>query len=169
MEADQAGSAFISGSVDAAVTWEPWLTKATQMQDGSGKILMTSKDKPGLIADIFTVRNDYLKAHPEVVEAFMKGWFKAVEYWKQNPKESNLIMANALKIEIDEFTTMLEGVKYSDLEANKAFFNRGADNRSAFINLLEKAGRIWKREGLIKQDVDPQTADGSELLFKMKP
>ena len=165
MEPDQAGSAFISGSVDAAVTWEPWLTKAANMQDG--KVLMSSRDKPGLIADIFTVRNAYLEANPEVVEAFIKGWFKAVEYWKANPKESNLIMANALKIDPKEFETMLAGVAYSDMATNKAFFQKGPDGESDFTRLVTKATRIWKQEGLIKNDVDTHAADGSEILMKL--
>lgn len=165
MEADQAGSAFISGNVDAAVTWEPWLSKAAQMENG--KILTTSRETPGLIADIFTVRNEYLAKNPEVVKAFIRGWFKAVAYWKENPGESNLIMANAMKIDVEEFKTMLAGVAYSDEAANREFFTRSDGQNSPYTDLVGKANRIWKKEGLVKKDVDPHAADGSAILFEI--
>ena len=34
MDADQAGAAFASGKIDAAVTWEPWLSKAREVGRG---------------------------------------------------------------------------------------------------------------------------------------
>ena len=80
MEPDQAGAAFVSGNVDAAVTWEPWLTKASQLPHA--RILTTSRDTPGLIADVFTVRQDFLERNPETVAAFIRGWLAAVDYWR---------------------------------------------------------------------------------------
>src|SRR5207302_4027509 len=41
MDADAAGSAFASGNLDAAVTWEPGLSKADEV--GLGHILMDSR------------------------------------------------------------------------------------------------------------------------------
>ncbi|HWW63003.1 MAG TPA: ABC transporter substrate-binding protein, partial [Thermoanaerobaculia bacterium] len=94
--ADQAGAAFVSGSVDAAVTWEPFLSQAAALPNG--KILTTSREEPGLIVDIFIVRNDYLQKNPDVVKAFIQGWFKAIDYWKTNPQDANRIMAGAMKL-----------------------------------------------------------------------
>src|SRR5262249_16071566 len=37
MDADQAGAAFASGKIDAAVTWEPWLSRASEV--GRGHVL----------------------------------------------------------------------------------------------------------------------------------
>ena len=38
MSADDAGAAFVAGKVDAAVTWEPWITKATK---GGGRVIFS--------------------------------------------------------------------------------------------------------------------------------
>ncbi|MFC1597005.1 ABC transporter substrate-binding protein [Planctomycetota bacterium] len=166
MEADQAGAAFISRGVDAAVTWEPWLTKASQLEHG--KILTTSREKPGLIVDVFTVREDYLSENSEVVEAFIRGWFRAVEYWKQNPQEANQIMARALGLSLEEFEQMITGVRYSDLEANHAFFTLGDDGSSAFRQLVEKAGEIWQGEGVIEKTVPSASVDGSAIVLGLE-
>jgi NitT/TauT family transport system substrate-binding protein len=167
MEADQAGAAFVSGGVDAAVTWEPWLTKASALPHG--KILTTSREKPGLIADVFTVRRDYLAENPDVVEAFIRGWFRAVEYWKENPDDANRIMANAMGLSREEFEQMIVGVRYSDLEANRDFFQTDADGSSEFRRMIERASEIWQEEGIIERPADPAGVDGAAIVLGMEP
>jgi NitT/TauT family transport system substrate-binding protein len=165
-EADQAGNAFVSGSVDAAVTWEPYLTKAAQMPDGH--ILTSSRETPGLIVDVFTVRDDYLKSNPKEVEAFIKGWFKAVQYWKDNPSDANEIMAKALKLETKEFSEMIKGIKYADLEENQAFFKFDGNGSSRFTVLAGQASKVWVREGIITKEVAPASIDGSQIVQAVK-
>ncbi len=167
MEADQAGAAFIAGAVDAAVTWEPWLSRASESEDG--KILTSSKEKPGLIVDVFTVRNDYLRDHPEVVEAFIRGWYRAVEYWRGNTEESNAIMAEALGLKPVEFTTMVKGVRFTDRKDNVAFFSSGDGERSDFFELVARANEVWRREGIIKNLVAAEAIDASTILLSMMP
>jgi len=162
--ADQAGAAFVSGSVDAAVTWEPFLSKAAALPDG--KILTTSRQEPGLIVDIFTVRSDYLQKNPDVVKAFIQGCFKAIDYWKKNPADANKIMASAMKLSKAEFETMIKGIQYSDLDNNHDFF-RGGPGGSKFIKLAGLANTIWAREGVIKNPADPAGADGSAIVMSL--
>ena len=162
--ADQAGAAFVSGSVDAAVTWEPFLSKAASLPDG--KILTTSRQEPGLIVDIFTVRSDYLQKNPDVVKAFIQGWFKAIDYWKKNPADANKIMAGAMKLSQSEFEKMIKGIQYSDLDNNHDFFGGGAGG-SKFIKLAGMANTIWAREGVIKHPADPVGADGSAIVMSL--
>lgn len=164
--ADQAGAAFVSGSVDAAVTWEPFLTKAGSLP--AGRILTTSREQPGLIVDIFTVRNDYLEQNPDVVKAFIQGWFKAVEYWKQHPAEANKIMARAMKLQQNEFEMMIKGIRYSDRADNHEFFHAGPDGASKFRRLGGLANKLWVREGVIRAGVDPAVSDGSAIVLSMR-
>jgi len=49
MKAGDAGSAFVAGKVDAAVTWEPWLSKARETP--FGHVLLSSDRTPGIIVD----------------------------------------------------------------------------------------------------------------------
>src|SRR5262249_29042750 len=61
MTAADAGGAFVAGRLDAAVTWEPWLSrgKATAF----GHLLTDSSKTPGLITDVLIVKTDWAKAH----------------------------------------------------------------------------------------------------------
>src|SRR5437660_5294221 len=58
MEGGAAGAAFVSGQVDVAVTFEPWLSKAKERR--GGKVLLSSAAVRGVIVDILSIRKDYL-------------------------------------------------------------------------------------------------------------
>jgi NitT/TauT family transport system substrate-binding protein len=161
--ADEAGTAFLSDQVDAAVTWEPYLTKAKGKPNGH--ILASSKETPGLIVDVFTVHENYLKDKPDNVTAFLKGWFKAVEFWKENPAEANKIMAEAMDVSVDEFVEQVSGLKYGDLAENRLFFRKGADGLSPFLRLVGQANKVWIQEGVIKAPVDPASIDSSSHVL----
>lgn len=167
MEADQAGAAFVSGAVDAAVTWEPWLSRAAALPDG--KILTTSRETPGLIVDVFTVRNDFLRDHQDAVTAFVRGWFRAVDFWRSNPQEAEPVMARSMGLAPAEFAQMVRGVRYADLKNNQEFFTAGASGTSPFAATVNRANQIWGREGLIKAAVPPQTIDGSSIVRALQP
>jgi NitT/TauT family transport system substrate-binding protein len=49
-------AAIAAARIDAGVTWEPSLSKAAK--DANVKILITSKDAPGLIVDVMILRKD---------------------------------------------------------------------------------------------------------------
>src|SRR5665213_1636853 len=63
MDAAQAGAAFVAGKVDAAVTWEPWLSRGKKTD--FGHLVVDSSTTPGLITDVMTVTKDYLTKHPK--------------------------------------------------------------------------------------------------------
>jgi NitT/TauT family transport system substrate-binding protein len=127
MSAGDAGAAFVAGKVDAAVTWEPWLTKGKSA--AHGKILIDSSSTPSLIVDMLVFRKDVIKARPKDMENIVKAWVKAVDYWKANPDESNKIMAEAIGgwlKDPKEFAGTLTGIRYYDSAALKQFFGTAA-------------------------------------------
>jgi NitT/TauT family transport system substrate-binding protein len=78
MEAPDAAAAFIARKVDAAVTWEPFLTEAANTEHG--KVLVTSKDHPGFIVDNLIVRKNVAKERHEDVKKLLRAWFKAIDF-----------------------------------------------------------------------------------------
>lgn len=144
-EAGAAGAAFVAGKTDVAVTFEPWLSKATER--GDGHILVSSADAPGVIVDVLSVQRDYLQAHPEVVKQVVSGWFQAVEYWKAHPEESNAIMAPYYQVTPEEFAEQVEGLEWPSLEENVTYFGDGSgstiyDIADTFVQIFLKTGQI---------------------------
>lgn len=150
MGASDAGAAFVAGRIDAAVTWEPWLTNAGQ-RDG-GHVLISSKEMPKTIVDVFVLNADYVKAHPEVPAKMAKCWNKAIAWYRQNPDKGNAIMAKAMHLETQEMADMASGVTFIGAEENKAFFDKTQEN--SIYEVAERAITFWKSKGIITKDVD---------------
>ncbi|MDO8649605.1 MAG: ABC transporter substrate-binding protein [Candidatus Peregrinibacteria bacterium] len=150
-EAGAAGAAFAAGRTDAAVTFEPWLSKAKE-RTGS-HILATSKDAPGVVVDILSVQQDYLKTHPDIVAKVVRGWFKAVEYWKQHPDESNAIMAKYYSVTPKEFADQVSGLVWPSYDENLTYFTQNAkpsiyDVADTFVSIFLKTGQIRSKPDL---------------------
>jgi len=84
---------FTAGKVDAAVVWEPDVTEALKNRPNS-HILVSSKTAANLIADLMVAREDFIKEHPDVIKAFIAGWFDGTA-------EANLHSAKAVSALVD--------------------------------------------------------------------
>ncbi len=71
-----AGAAFVAGRVDAAVVWEPWLSKGKSAPDGH--VLIDSSKTPGLIIDTLAFRQDVVKSRPDDVRKVVRAVGQAV-------------------------------------------------------------------------------------------
>jgi NitT/TauT family transport system substrate-binding protein len=153
MTAGDAGAAFVAGKLDAAVAWEPWLTKASQRQ--GGHVLVSSRDFPGIIVDVISMRQDFIEQHPEAVQGLVDAWNEAVAYYKEHPAEGNQIMAKALSLSEKEVADMASGVKFMGSKENSDFFNPALSSDTLF-HLTDLASHFWMDKGVISQEVDPQ-------------
>lgn len=150
MGSGDAGAAFVAGQLDAAVTWEPWLSMASQRP--GGHVLVSSREYPGIIVDVLTLRQDFIEAHPEAVVGLTKAWNEAVEYYRQNPEEGARIMAKALDLSLEEFTEMAAGVRFYGKDENLAYFQR--DAQSSVYQIARLAQQFWLERGVMEAPVD---------------
>lgn len=150
-ETGDAGQAFVAGRVDAAVTWEPWLSKAKERKDGH--VIVTSKEKPGLIVDVLAMRDDIIKNRPEDVKKLIKAWYMGVEYLKKNPTDGAAIIAKNFKLSPAETADMLSGVSFFDGNGNLEYFGTAAAPGQIY-KVVSKANDVWLKAGEMKQPVD---------------
>ncbi len=109
---DDAWLAFLDGEADAAVTWEPWLSKAAERP--GGHILISTKDEPEIIIDTLNVRQDLVKNNPELVKGLMRGWFKALKYYKENSIEASEIISSHYDIAPEQYRKEIEGLRWDE-------------------------------------------------------
>jgi NitT/TauT family transport system substrate-binding protein len=151
MGASDAGAAFVAGRLDAAVTWEPWLSGANQRQ--GGHVLASSKDFPRTIVDVFVMRNDFIKDHPEAATGMTRAWMEAVEWYRANPDEGNAIMAKNLGESAADIADMASGVTFFCADGNKAFFDKAT--QSDIYEVAARAGSFWQSKGILDKALDP--------------
>jgi NitT/TauT family transport system substrate-binding protein len=148
MSAGDAGAAFAAGKVDAAVTWEPWLSKGAK---ANGKVLLTTKDLPGIIVDTISFKKDVIKNRPDDVKAFVKAMGEAMAYWKEHKQEADEIMAKGLKIDPKEFVATEEGLKLFTKEENNDLFGTKS-NKGSIYKSTENAIKFYKQQDIIKSE-----------------
>lgn len=152
MGAGDAGAAFVANKVDAAVTWEPWLSKAKETTFGS--VLYSSDKTPGVIADTIGLRKDFVDKNPQVVQGIVDAWFDAIDFWKQNPDEANAIMAKAMGQTKEAFVQSLKEVRFYGKAENKEYF--GTKEKPGKLYELTKIGNdFWFENKIITKQQDP--------------
>lgn len=164
MDADQAGAAFASGKIDAAVTWEPWLSKAREI--GRGHVLADSKTHPGEIEDVLFMRENVIAERPQEIEGIIKAWYKAVDFVASNPAEAKTIMAKAFGLPEDKVTMLLPGIRYEGKPGNQAAFGT-ADKPGFLLPLYDRISEGWLSEGVIKKRDKPENGLAPEFVRRI--
>lgn len=117
MGASEAGLALIADRVDAAVTYEPYIS-TTLSQGGDYKVIYTSAEKPGLIGDMLTASSEWIKANPEDVKGLILAWDDAINFIRSNPEEGKSIIAKAVGSPMEEFEPAFKGVRLYNIKEN---------------------------------------------------
>lgn len=147
MPAADAGSALIAGRVPVAVTYEPYIS-AAKKQDPNLSLVFTAGKDPGLVSDVFVVREDVLKSKPGQVLAMLKAWDAGLADYKANTAEDRKIIADAVGSPPDDLATAFDGVRYYSVgEAKQAF--AGDFKTKTFSDVLKAA----KQAKLVTKDV----------------
>lgn len=160
MGASDAGAAFVAGKLDAAVTWEPWLTNAGQRE--GGHVLVSSKDMPKTIVDVFVLNAEFVKAHPDVPVKMTRAWNKAVEWYRANADKGNELMGKAMGLSAEEMAEMAAGVTFIGGADNVAFLDK--DKPGSLYEVADRAIRFWKSKGIITKDVQAEELITSEYV-----
>ena len=109
---------FNDSSIAAVGTYEPFMSQAVKSVTARNpKIISSSKDAPGLILDIITARQDDLKANPDKYKKFLRGIYRAVDYYKKEPKKFAEIAAPLYGLKPEEVTEIIDtSLRYTTYE-----------------------------------------------------
>lgn len=117
MPASDAGAALIAGQVPVAVTYEPYLT-LSQQQDPKVKMIYTAGENPGLVSDVFVVREEFLAERPGAVAALLRAWDAALADYQADTPGGRAIIAEAVGAKPEELATAFDGVVYYSMKEN---------------------------------------------------
>ena len=85
-------------SVDACVSWAPDIYNIPERVAGT-RILSSTADANKLIADVYAVRADFVRDHPEVVEGLVAGIFEGMDMVKKDPRRALQVDGRRLRHE----------------------------------------------------------------------
>lgn len=120
LSAGDAAAAFMSGRTDAAVVWNPWVSRIET--SGKGRALFTSKDMPGLVPDLLVAHDNALsnKAKRAELVGMIKAWFDTEEFIRTQPAEALKIMSKVVSMKPAEYQVFMPGTRFFNAADNLA-------------------------------------------------
>jgi NitT/TauT family transport system substrate-binding protein len=163
MSPEDAAKAIIAGDVDAAVTFNPYLTSAAE--DANVDVLLTSKDTPGLITDVLVMRKDMVDSNPETCQRVVRAWNKAIDYQEANPAESAAIMAKGLDYgTVENIKADLAGVALQGKDENARFLR--SDGPGTALGTASFAIKLWTETGRLTTPLKAEDLIDARCLEK---
>jgi NitT/TauT family transport system substrate-binding protein len=160
MNADDAGAAFIAGTLDAAATWEPWLSKAAA---ADGHVLFSSKDAPGILGDCVVATRAATQSKADTIRKFLAAMDEGVQFLKSNPDESMAVTAKYLGVKPEEAKEMLTKVRIFSLEDNKQLLGTPEKPGPQYA-AMKKVGDFMAAHGVTKKNPDPANMIDSRFV-----
>jgi NitT/TauT family transport system substrate-binding protein len=147
---EEAIADFIAGRVDAILSWEPYVSDAKK---AGGVEIFSSGDFPGLTYSVFTLRRDFIEAHPREVDALTQVWQRTERFIRENPQASCAIVARLSNEPLPYVEGLLRSDRVLDISDNRRAFSYAAG--------FESLHGSWRRmndfmldRGLVARRVD---------------
>ena len=119
LQPSDAANAFVAGQFDAAVTYEPYLSK---VREANANIIVTSDQTPGVIIDTLAFPPDFIKKNPKTVAAVVKSWFEALDAIKADQQKAFETMGKDVNQTPEQFAASAKFVRWYDKDGNRDYF-----------------------------------------------
>jgi len=131
-------SAFTRGDVDAASTWEPYLSR---LQDDGARLLVDGTGiKKGELVIIAV--EEYAKQNPRLIEKLLQVYKRGYDFIKANPKEAAELIASEVKLTPQQLLKVLTKIDFDPVI------------RPEHIDELKKTEEFLRNNELTKNPVD---------------
>jgi len=147
MPASDAGLALLSGKVDAAVTYEPYISAVKAK--GEIQTIYSGANAPGLISDLTVIKSDFLAEHPDVKNKLRQVWDETMAYWNNNKEAGDKIVAEKTGLNAADLPVILEGLNYYTFSEQVQLADSGD-----FLKTAENIQEILTQQKVLEKQVD---------------
>lgn len=142
-------AAMASGQMQIGVTYEPSLSQILSQGGGKKfKVVFSSKNAPGLIADVLVFDDKVIKAKPTEISGVVQGYLDGLAYIKAKPDEAAKIIGKAMGVSAKEVKEQWSGVHNIPLAEMPKAFTKATETTSYYASgeiiseLLKAKGQI---------------------------
>jgi len=151
---DQHESAYVSGAVDAVVTFEPVRTKLLAR---GANVLFDSSLIPNEIFDVLVARKTVFDGSPAIVANLTSAWYRALDYYHAHPEDAVSRMAAREGVTPKEFSASLEELKVPSKAEDDRLLG---GNDPAILVPAQRLAGVMLKIGVIDAPVDPRSLLG---------
>jgi NitT/TauT family transport system substrate-binding protein len=147
-------AAMASGQMPVGVTYEPSLSQVLGQKDGKGAskyhVVYSSREAPGLIADVLVFDEKFIKSNPKEITGVMRAYLDGMAYMKAHPDEAAKIIGKFMGIPAKDVKAQLAGVRNPTLAEMPVAFRKAKETTSFYASgdiiagLLKAKGQIDK-------------------------
>ena len=173
-DAPSAAKIFVQDeSFDAFVGWAPDIYTVAEQLPGA-RLIVSTASANHLIADVWAVRNDFFRDHPDVVANLARGIFEGVDRVRSDVDTAAQQLAAAFNIPVEDCKSMIGsdgGITTGDAHLtnyreNASFF-LDPMNPANFEVVWNRASTIYQSLGAIEAPVAPAKVKASSVLADM--
>ena len=173
-DAPAAAKIFVQDpTFDAFVGWSPDIYTVSDKVPGT-RLVVTTGSANHLIADVWAVRNDFYRDHPDIVANLMRGIFEGMDMVRKDVPGAAQMLSKAFNIPVEDCQSMIGkdgGVTEGDAHLtnyreNSNFF-LDPMNPSNFEIVWNRASTIYKTLGAIDAPVPSAKAKAASILARM--
>jgi NitT/TauT family transport system substrate-binding protein len=174
-DAPSAAKIFLQdNSFDAFVGWSPDIYNITENLKGSTRLIVTTSTANHLVADVWAVRNDFFRDHPDIVAGLVQGIFEGMDMVRKDPKNGARALAMAFKLPQGDCEKMIgsdggvaEGDAHLTNYRENAKFFLDPFNPANFEVVWNSASIIYKSLGTINTTVPATKVKAQNVLAAM--
>ncbi|MDB6066874.1 MAG: tauA [Pedosphaera sp.] len=173
-DAPAAAKIFVQDkSFDAFVGWSPDIYTVSSEVQGARMIVSTGSANH-LIADVWAIRNDFYRDHPDVVANLVRGIFEGMDMVRKDIPNAARLLSTAYKLPVEDCTAMIgkdggitEGDAHLTNYRENANFFLDPFNPSNFEVVWNRASTIYKSLGAITIPVSSAKVKAAGVLAKL--
>lgn len=173
-DAPAAAKIFVQDpSFDAFVGWAPDIYTVSEGVAGT-RLVVSTASANHLIADVWAVRNDFYRDHPDIVAGLVRGVFEGIELVRKDPAAAARLLAAAYQLPVEDCQTMIgkdggiaEGDAHLTNYRENANFFLDPFNPANFETVWNRASTIYQSLGAINAPVAPAKVKAATLLSKL--
>jgi NitT/TauT family transport system substrate-binding protein len=152
-DAPAAAKIFVQdSSFDAFVGWSPDIYTVSDEVPGT-RLVVTTGSANHLIADVWAVRNDFYRDHPDIVMGMVRGIFDGLDMLRKDLPGAAQLMSKAFNIPVDDCKKMLG--KDGGITDGDAHLTNYRENSNFFLDPLNPSNFevVWNRASTIYQSL----------------
>ena len=160
---DALQQAFLHDEVDAAGTYEPYMSNLARQ--GNGYVIFSSREIPRTICDVLFVKEAIMRDHPDVIDHWIEAWNDALNFKGSDP-ENHLRTLNRLNgTPIPDLKKSFKGIFFTNLAENRMAF--GTQDRPGYLlESLKEMESFMLEQGVIQQHLPLQDLIESEGIYR---
>ncbi len=173
-DAPSAAKIFVQDqSFDAFVGWAPDIYTVSEQVPGT-RLVVSTDSANHLIADVWAVRNDFYRDHPDIVANLVRGIFEGMDMVRKDVAGAARLMSAAFGIPVEDCTGMIgkdggiiEGDAHLTNYRENANFFLDPMNPANFEVVWNRASTIYKSLGAIDEPVPAAKVKAAGVLAQM--